>query len=123
MKNSYSEIECIKPLPIHIMLITHNRHLLLNPLACITLLHTKTERVEEEDKKMVPHFNDKKRLRQIHTRVNYLAEECGFMDTDTPPSFKVHGLCICCVQTLQPHDKSEVDVSPKTQVLYIRCSG
>ena len=57
--------------------------------------------------KMVPHFTDKynkvgkKRLRQIHTRVNYLAEECGFMDTATPQSFKVHGLCICCVQKLQ----------------------
>ena len=78
---------------------------------------------------MVPHFNDKydkvgkKILRQIQTRVNYLAEECGFMDTDTPPSFKEHGLCICCVQKLQPHDKSEVDVSPNTQGLYIRCSG
>ena len=78
---------------------------------------------------MVPHFNDKydkvgkKRLRQIHTKVNYLAQECGFMDTDTPPSFKVHGLCICCVWKLPSHDKSEVDVSPKTQSLYIRCSG
>ena len=80
---------------------------------------------------MVPHFNDKddkvgkKRLRQIHTRDShhYLAEECGFMDTDTPPSFKVHELCIRCVQKLQPHDKSEVDVSPKIQGLYIGCSG
>ena len=62
----------------------------------------------------------KKRLRQIHTRVNYLAEECGFMDKDIP---KVHGLCICCVQKLQPHDKSKMDVSPKTQSLYRRCSG
>ena len=62
-------------------------------------------------------------MRQIHTRMNYLAKECGFTDTDTPPSFKVHGLCICCVQKLQPHDKSEVAVSPKTQGLYIRCNG
>ena len=66
---------------------------------------------------------EKKRLRLIHPRVNYLAEECGFMDTDTPASFKVHGLCICCVQKLPTHDKSEVDVNPKTQGLYIRCSG
>ena len=29
---------------------------------------------------------------------------------------------ICCVQNLEPHDKSDVDVSPKTQGLYIRCS-
>ena len=66
----------------------------------------------------------KKRLRWIHTRVNYLAEECGFMDKYTPPSFKVHGLCICCVQKLlQTHDKAQIDVSPKTQGLYIRCSG
>ena len=78
--------------------------------------------VEEEDKKWY-HKVGKKRLRQIHTRVNYLAEECGFMDTDTPPSFKVHGLCICCVQKLPPHDKSEVNVSPKTQGLNIRCSS
>ena len=87
------------------MLITHNRHLLYNPLARITLLHTQRERVEEDK---MSYFNGKydkvgkRRLRQIHTRVNYLAEECGFMDTDTPPRFKVHGLCICCVQKLQP---------------------
>ena len=61
MKNSYSETEWIQPLPIHIMLITNNRYLLSNPLACITLLHTQRERerVEEEDKEMVPNFNDK----------------------------------------------------------------
>ena len=29
----------------------------------------------------------------------------------------------CCVQKLQPHDKSKVVVSPNTQSLYIRCSG
>ena len=52
-----------------------------------------------------------------------MAEKCGFKDKDTPPNFKVHKLCICCVQKLQPHDKSKVDVSPNTQSLYIRCSG
>ena len=61
--------------------------------------------------------------KQIHGRVNYMAGKCGFMDKDTPPNFKVHKLCICCVQKLQPHDKSKVDVSPNTQSLYIRCSG
>ena len=65
----------------------------------------------------------KNRLKQIHSRVNYMAEECGFKDKDTPPNFKVHELCICCVQKLQPHDKSTVDVSPNTQSLYIRCNG
>ena len=66
-------------------------------------MHHPTSYPEKESKrrrqkKMVPHFNDKydkvgkRRLRQIHTRVNYLAKECGFMDTDTPSSFKLHGL-------------------------------
>ena len=78
--------------------------------------------------KMVPHTDKydkvgKNRLKQIHSRVNYMAEKCGFKDKDTPPNFKVHELCICCVQKLQPHDKSKVDVSPNTQNLYIRCSG
>ena len=65
--------------------------------------------------KMVPYTDKydnvgKNRLKEIHGRVNYMAEECGFKDKDTP--FKVHELCICCVQKLQPHDKSKVDVSP-----------
>ena len=56
--------------------------------------------IHAENTKMVPYTDKydkvgKKRLRQIHTRVNYLAEECGFMDKDIAPSFKVHGLCIC----------------------------
>ena len=61
--------------------------------------------------------------KQIHGKVNYMAEKCGFKDKDTPPNFKVHELCICCVQKLQPHDKSKVVISPNTQSLYIRCSG
>ena len=78
--------------------------------------------IHAENSRMVPYTDKynkvgKKRLRQIHTRVNYLAEECGIMDKDIPPSFKVHGLCICHVQKLQPHDKSKLDASPKTQCL------
>ena len=41
--------------------------------------------IHAENSRMVPYTDKydkvgKKRLRQIHTRVNYLAEECGFTD-------------------------------------------
>ena len=90
--------------------------------------HASPYPVIQNKTKMVPYTDKydkvgKNRLKQIHSRVNYMAEECGFNDKDTPPNFKVHELCICCVQKLQPHDKFKVDVSPNTQNLYIRCSG
>ena len=41
--------------------------------------------IHAENSRMLPYTDKydkvgKKRLRQIHTRVNYLAEECGFTD-------------------------------------------
>ena len=62
----------------------------------------------------------KKRLRKIHIRVNYLAEEYGFTGK---PSYKIHPLCSCCARKLKPHDRFEVDVDYQTRSVYIRCSG
>ena len=61
----------------------------------------------------------KKRLRKIHIRVNYLAEECGFTDK---PSYKIHPLCSCCARKVKYHDRSEVDVNHQMLGVNIRCS-
>ena len=79
----------------------------------------------ERKRKMVPCTDKydkvgKKRSRKIHSRVNYLAEECGFTDK---PSYKKHPLCSCCARKLKYHDRSEVDVNHQTLGVYIRCSG
>ena len=79
----------------------------------------------ERKRKMVPCTDKydkvrKKRLRKIHIRVNYLAEECGFTGK---PSYKIHPLCSCCARKLKPHDRFEVDVNHQTRGVYIRCSG
>ena len=84
--------------------------------------------IHVKNSRMVPYTDKydkvgKKRLRQIHTRVNYLAEECGFMDKDIPPSFKVHGLCICCVQNCNPMTNLRWIQVPKHNACRIRCSG
>ena len=80
----------------------------------------------ERKRKMVPCTDQydkgggEKRLRKIHSRVNYLAEKCGFTDK---PSYKIHLLCSCCSRKLKSCDRSEVDVNHQTRGVFIRCSG
>ena len=77
--------------------------------------------------KMVPCIDKhdrvgKNRLKQIHKRVKYLAEECSYKERKKP-TYKIHQLCSDCARKIKYHDRSLVDVSPQTQGLYIRCSG
>ena len=86
------------------------------------LLHTHKERP-----KMVPCTDKhdkvgKNRLKPIHKRAKYLAEECGYKEREKP-TYKIHQLCSDCARKIKYHDRSLVDVNPQTQGLYIRCSG
>ena len=104
------------------MLINHHKGFdYKNPLEYASpLLH-------KERPKMVPCSDKhdrvgKNRLKQIHKRVKYLAEECGYKEREKP-TYKIHQLCSDCTNKIKYHDRSLVDVSPQTQGMYIRCSG
>ena len=105
------------------MLIKHHKGFdYKNPLEYASpLLH-------KERPKMVPCTDKydrvgKNRLKQIHKRVKYLAEEHGYKEREKP-TYKIHQLCSDdCTNKIKYHDKSLVDVSSQTQGVYIRCSG
>ena len=104
------------------MLIKHHKGFdYRNPLEYASpLLH-------KERPKMIPCTDKydrvgKNRLKQIHKRVKYLAEECGYKEREKP-TYKIHQLCNDCTNKIKYHDRSLVDVSPQTQGVYIRCSG
>ena len=104
------------------MLIKHHKGFdYKNPLEYASpLLH-------KERPKMVPCTDKhdrvgKNRLKQIHKRAKYLAEEHGYKEREKP-TYKIHQLCSDCTNKIKYHDRSLVDVSPQTQGVYIRCSG
>ena len=104
------------------MIIKHHKGFdYKNPLEYASpLLH-------KEMPKMVPCTDKhdrvgKNRLKQIHKRVKYLAEEGGYNEREKP-TYKIHQLCSDSTNKIKYHDRSLVDVSPQTQGMYIRCSG
>ena len=94
--------KCIKPLPIHIMLMTHTKDIYYK-----IHQHASPYFIHAENSRMVPYTDKydkvgKKRLRQIHTGMNYLAEECSFMDKDTTKFQSTWTMYLLCPETATP---------------------
>ena len=76
------------------------------------LLHTHKERPKMVSCTDKHDRVGKNRLKQIHKRVKYLAEECGYKEREKP-TYKIHQLCSDCARKIKYHDRYLLDVAAK----------